>query len=253
MTLREYFERIDFDTMDENIINRLANMKITEFIEPLTSLIQRAQLVETNDTLHYDISYFGPKEGWELDDPLYTVSYPYMEPVVPEWCKLTKEQVRDLPDSLLSDWIERVNSRVHPYIESASPYSAFTEYANDDRCGIILHAYTGDWIRFNYEELSCFDTILMPEGLITVMQSFVSGYKEPIWSSRPFLHKFIQTAFQEDRYQLLYQLGYLFEDGKTDSDYTIVNPVPLPNEALFPWVEYIVKMVEHRAKVIYLP
>ena len=258
MTLYEYFGLVDHDLAEPSSVEKLASLKLEDIMVPLAKTLEKAQKFETNDTLMYQIRHQSPDTTTE-DQELYSVDYSYAEPILPEWSKLSKEDVVKLPREILDRWVATVNHRVHPIINTAVPLDKIREFDKHDDWGLILSAYDGQWGPFEYSKIKSFDLLILPEVLPELFQSVDPKFRKSIWGDVREAKKLTGDVLGDvDEYRFFYQLTYQTEEGDlfrpgVRADYGCMNPVPLSYLQTMTWLSYACLMFEHHAKVIYLP
>lgn len=230
----------------------LASLKLKDVLVPMKTCLDYALELEKCQWFKLDLAYLTMNDKGELvqgnlsDANLYSVDYSYEKPVCPDYADMNPT---DMTYDIINDWVDCINSRIFPIIQNSLPKQRMDIFDSIDNTGAFLHIFSGMLDDFEYDKVADVIAVEYDEYLEQILA--YSKYAEQITESeyRNTLAGFIHLTSRREAIMLSYQMNY--NDGSTP-DYNVF-PKGFPGAIADRWAEYILNMIDKKAKLIIVP
>lgn len=258
MTMEQYLPYIFGDKVDPDYVY-VSNLKLRDFLVPISKSIEQAKEMERCSLFDLDYQYVTLDEEHQLvkknidDCSLFAVEYSYDKPVRPEYLDM---EIQDITDETLMDWINAINNRILPIINSSVPQETIDLVDNNSDVSCFLHLFSGQIDIFDNTDIDEVITAKFDSELFNIAREYKLHPDKP---SRSMLQNSIVGLYRlmpdDSAVMLTYQIHYSKPKEDVDSGNKLWNyfPIELGEKFIDDWSVYILNMIRNRATVIVVP
>lgn len=154
-------------------INTYKFKSLSELMVPLPITLQTVQYIE--GCASYDIDVIRvSKDGTQhkANDELYTIPYPYIEPINPEFAQIGSS-IHMLSEDIINQWQRQIDSRVYPISNFAITKKYIDTFDADPDNACFISALTGYIVSFNYTSITDVKLVTIPNNVASLMSNFL--------------------------------------------------------------------------------
>lgn len=146
---------------------------MSEFMVPMQTLIQTVQYIEGCPSYDLDImKQSNSGEQVKINDELYTIPYPFIEPVNPEYYQ-AGVLINNMNNNELSLWKKQIDTRVYPIVHFSVTKQFIEHFDSDPNNACFISAITGYIVSFNYQSISDVKIVNIPNNVASLMSNFL--------------------------------------------------------------------------------
>lgn len=232
----------------------IKNLKLRDFMVPIQDTISRALEIEGCKYFALDYRYMRLNGDGKLTEAsieeanLYAAEYSYDSPICPEYLDIDPQ---DLTDEILESWIPSINNRIMPIIQNSLTLDKIELIDATPGVSAFYHIFSGYVDPFENDDINDSIAYYYDDALFDLFKLAAIRQNITEMEFKNTIAGFMHVFSNGDSLMVNYQVHYTPDSEHDDLEQSFI--VGVPETVATNWAEYILNMIQLKAKVIVVP